>query len=208
MELSQLEFATRLGVAEQTYRTWDSGRRTPPRLIVSKAKRLQETAGGLLPMQLLADEYGIHVRTLRKAAHDGRLQATFSIRLAFGKLVAFASRDAVETFKRRYYRQTTQWNRPPKPTACTLLSKRRVLKRDGAVPSADQTDGPEEDDDRRQHERSSRGSNPQSTAQASRSLCGEVHGGLYSLKCCESDVRDSGRSGGSVSQVCCTVEFT
>ena len=70
MELSQLEFATRLGVAEQTYRTWDSGRRTPPRAIVAKAKRLKETAGGLLPMQRLADEYCIHVRTLRKAAQD------------------------------------------------------------------------------------------------------------------------------------------
>jgi DNA-binding transcriptional regulator YiaG len=120
MELSQVEFATRLGVAAQTYRTWDSGRRSPPRAIVSKAKRLTETAGGLLPMQRLADEYGIHVRTLRKAAQDGRLQATFSARMAFGKLVAFASRDAVEMFKRRYYRQTTQWNRPPKPTLCTI----------------------------------------------------------------------------------------
>jgi hypothetical protein len=30
------------------------------------------------------------------------------------------SRDAVEMFKRRYYRQTTQWNRPPKPTVCTI----------------------------------------------------------------------------------------
>jgi len=120
MELSQLEFATRLGVAEQTYRTWDSGQRTPPRAIVSKAKRLREMAGGLLPLQQLADEYHIHVRTLRKAAQDGRLQATFSTRMAFGKLVAFASREAVETFKRRYYRQTTQWNRPPKPTVCTI----------------------------------------------------------------------------------------
>jgi ribosome-binding protein aMBF1 (putative translation factor) len=71
-------------------------------------------------MQLLADEYRIHVRTLRKAAQDGRLQATFSTRMAFGKLVAFASREAVETFKRRYYRQTTQWNRPPKPTVCAI----------------------------------------------------------------------------------------
>jgi DNA-binding transcriptional regulator YiaG len=117
MELSQVAFATRLGVAEQTYRTWDSGRRTPPRSIVSKAKRLKETAGGLLPMQLLAD---VHVRTLRKAAQDGRLQATFSTRMAFGKLIAFATREAVETFKGRYYRQTTQWNRPPKPTVCTI----------------------------------------------------------------------------------------
>src|SRR5947208_11141843 len=88
--------------------------------IVSKAKRVQETAGGLLPMQRLADEYHIHVRTLRKAVQDGRLQATFSTRMAFGKLVAFASREAVERFKRRYYRQTTQWNRPPTPTVCTI----------------------------------------------------------------------------------------
>ncbi len=95
MDLSQLDFATRLGVAEQTYRTWDSGRRTPPHAIVSKARRLKETAGGLLPMQRLANEYGMHVRTLRKAAQDGRLQATFSTRMAFGKLVAFASREAL-----------------------------------------------------------------------------------------------------------------
>ena len=81
---------------------------------------MPETAGGLLPMQQLADQYHIHVRTLRKAAQDGRLQATFSTRMAFGKLVAFASREAVETFKRRYYRQTTQWNRPPKPIVCTI----------------------------------------------------------------------------------------
>jgi len=120
MELSQTDFATRLGVAEQTYRTWDSGRRTPPRSLVIKAKRLSETAGGLFPMQCLADEYGVNVRTLRKAAQDGRLQVTFSTRMAFGKLVAFASRQAVETFKRRYYRQTTQWNRPPKPTVYTI----------------------------------------------------------------------------------------
>ena len=120
LQLSQAEFATRLGVAEQTYRTWDSGRRTPPRSIVSKAKRLQEMTGGLLPMQRLADEYHIHVRTLRKAAQDGRLEATFSTRMAFGKLVAFASREAVGTFKLRYYRQTTQWNRPPKPIVCTI----------------------------------------------------------------------------------------
>jgi len=71
-------------------------------------------------MQRLAAEYGMHVRTLRKAAQDGRLQATFSTRMAFGKLVAFASREAVETFNRCYYRQTTQWNRPPRATVCTI----------------------------------------------------------------------------------------
>jgi ribosome-binding protein aMBF1 (putative translation factor) len=40
--------------------------------------------------------------------------------MAFGKCVAFASREAVEAFKRQYYRQTTQWNRPLKPPVCIV----------------------------------------------------------------------------------------
>jgi DNA-binding transcriptional regulator YiaG len=121
MRLTQCEFATQLGVAEETYRRWDSGRRRPPRAIVYRARRLKETDGGkLLPLQALAAEYHVHVRTLRKAAQDGRLKATFSARMAFGKGIAFASRDAVERFKRQYYRQTTQWNRPPRPAACIV----------------------------------------------------------------------------------------
>jgi hypothetical protein len=39
-----------------------------------------------------------------------------------------------------------------------LLPKRQVLKGDRSVPAADQADGSEEEDDRRQHGRSSRGS--------------------------------------------------
>jgi transcriptional regulator with XRE-family HTH domain len=74
MGLSQSEFATLLGVPEQTYRTWDSNRRRPPRTIVYRARRLKETDGGkLLPLQVLGAEYHVHVRTLRKAAQDGRL---------------------------------------------------------------------------------------------------------------------------------------
>jgi DNA-binding transcriptional regulator YiaG len=121
IELSQCEFATQLGVAEQTYRTWDSGRRRPPRAIVYLARRFKETEGGKLQaLPVLAAEYHVHVRTLRKAAQDGRLQATFSTRMAFGKRVAFASHEAVERFKRQYYRQTTRWNRPPRPAVCIV----------------------------------------------------------------------------------------
>ena len=54
--LSQSECAAALGVAVETFRTWDAGRRPPP-----------------------------------------------EARMAFGKLVAFATRESVETFKRRYY---------------------------------------------------------------------------------------------------------
>jgi len=60
-----------------------------------QARRVKETDGGtLVPLQSLAAEYRVHVRTLRKAAQDGRPEATFSTRVAFGKLVAFASREA------------------------------------------------------------------------------------------------------------------
>jgi hypothetical protein len=60
-----------------------------------QARRVKETDGGtLVPLQSLAAEYRVHVRTLRKAAQDGRLETTFSTRIAFGKLVAFASREA------------------------------------------------------------------------------------------------------------------
>jgi len=37
-----------------------------------------------VPLQILADEFYVHVRTLRAAAHDGRLAATFSPRPYFG----------------------------------------------------------------------------------------------------------------------------
>ena len=121
MGLSQSQCARHLGIAEQTYRTWDSGRRTPPRAIVERARRLKETDGGrLLPLHLLAGEYRVHVRTLRTAARDGRLAASFATRMAFGKRVAFASREAVEAFKRTYYRRTNQWNRPPRPAVCVV----------------------------------------------------------------------------------------
>jgi len=39
----------------------------------------------------------VHVRTLRAAAHDVRLAATFGQRPFFGKLSATATREAVRT---------------------------------------------------------------------------------------------------------------
>ena len=117
--LSQPQFAARLGIAEQTYRTWDSGRRTPPRAIVMKARRLAETDGGrLLPLLHLADEFGIHVRTLRKAAQDGRLAATFSARMAFGSWSRLRVGRRLMRSDERTTDQTTQWNRPARPAVC------------------------------------------------------------------------------------------
>ena len=48
---SQTEFADLLQVSHDTYRTWDSGRRRVPPLIIRQARRLSETqCGRLLPL--------------------------------------------------------------------------------------------------------------------------------------------------------------
>jgi DNA-binding XRE family transcriptional regulator len=48
----------------------------------------------------------VHVRTLRAAAHDGRLAATFGPRPYFGKLTATATREAAAQFMAKWYRRT------------------------------------------------------------------------------------------------------
>jgi DNA-binding transcriptional regulator YiaG len=65
-------------------------------------------------------------------ADRGRLQAMFSTRMAFGKRVAFASREALRRFKRQYYRPTTQLESTTKTadlcSACRVQPRRRVLR--------------------------------------------------------------------------------
>ena len=46
----------------------------------------------------------MHVRTLRAAAHTGRLQAHFSVRSVFGRPMRDASRAAGQQFLARHYR--------------------------------------------------------------------------------------------------------
>src|SRR5229473_4242036 len=106
--LSQAECATALGVAVETFRTWDAGRRTAPEAIVSQARTLKakRPRHDRVPLQVLADELHVHVRTLRAAAHDGRLAATFGPRPFFGKLTATATREAGAQFMTTWYRRT------------------------------------------------------------------------------------------------------
>ncbi len=59
-----------------------------------------------VPLHVLADELHVHVRTLRAAAHDGRLAATFGPRSYFGKLTATATREAGVRFMATWYRRT------------------------------------------------------------------------------------------------------
>jgi hypothetical protein len=85
-----------LGVAVETFRAWDAGRRPAPEAIVSRARNLKakRPPHDRVPLQVLADELDVHVRTLQAAAHDGRLAATFGPRPFFGKLSATTTREA------------------------------------------------------------------------------------------------------------------
>ena len=106
--LSQAECATVLGVAVETFRTWDAGRRPAPEAFVRRARALKakRPLQNLVPLQVLADELHVHVKTLRAAAHDGRLAAMFGPRPFFGKLTATATREAGVRFMATWYRRT------------------------------------------------------------------------------------------------------
>lgn len=53
----------------------------------------------------LAQELGVHIRTLQAAAPTGRLEARFSVRSAFGRPIRRASRAAGEQFLAKHYRR-------------------------------------------------------------------------------------------------------
>jgi DNA-binding transcriptional regulator YiaG len=108
LRLSQAECAASLGVAVETFRAWDSGRRTTPAAIARRAQTLEakQQPSDLVSLQVLADELHMHVRTLRAAAHDGRLAATFNPRPYFGKLTATATREDAARFMATWYRRT------------------------------------------------------------------------------------------------------
>ena len=79
--LGQREFAALLSVPLETLRTWDSGRRSIPvpvlqRAAVAVAQHPRQNE--LLPLNRLARELHVHVRTLQAAARTGRLDARFS----------------------------------------------------------------------------------------------------------------------------------
>ena len=72
---SQAAFAALLGVSAESYRTWDAGRRATPPLVMVRARVIatHRDDHALLPLPVLALLIGVHVKTLRAAARDGRL---------------------------------------------------------------------------------------------------------------------------------------
>ena len=108
---SQAAFAATLGASPESYRTWDAGRRPTPLKILARARALaaHRDDHALLPLPVLALLIGVHVKTLRAAARDGRLPVTYDTRTTFRRLRARATHAAGTQFRRAYY------GRPVKP---------------------------------------------------------------------------------------------
>ena len=108
---SQAAFAALLGVFPESYRTWDTGRRATPSQVMARAQALatHRDDHALLPLPMLALLIGVHVKTLRSAARDGRLPVTYDTRTTFRRLRAHATHAAGTQFRRAYY------GRPVKP---------------------------------------------------------------------------------------------
>ena len=107
---SQVAFAAMLGVSPESYRTWDAGRRVPPPKLLARARALatHRDDHGLLPLPVLALLIGVHVKTLRAAARDGRLPVTYDNKTTFRRLRARTTPAAARAFRRSYYGRTVR----------------------------------------------------------------------------------------------------
>ena len=116
---SQAAFAAMLGVSPESYRTWDAGRRATPPKILARARVLatHRDEQALLPLPVLALLIGVHVKTLRVAARDGRLPVTYDTRTTFRRLRSQATLAAATQFRGAYYgRQVRPADRREPPT--------------------------------------------------------------------------------------------
>ena len=107
---SQAAFAAMLGVSPESYRTWDAGRRaTPPKMLVrARVLATHRNDHALLPLPVLALLIGVHVKTLRAAARDGRLQVIYDTRTTFRRLRARTTPAAARAFRRAYFGRTVK----------------------------------------------------------------------------------------------------
>ena len=108
LQLSQPAFARLLGVSPETYRVWDSGRRRVPDPWLDKARAVlvRNDPERLWSLHGLANELGVHVRTLRDAARSGRLEVIYGNRVVFRNPVPKATLAAGRAFVQKYYKQS------------------------------------------------------------------------------------------------------
>ena len=111
LDFSQAAFAAELGVSPETHRVWDSGRRPPPEPILDRARALvaHQDDQALLPLGVLAKMIGVHVRTLRNAARDGRLPVIYDTRTTFRHLRARATPGVGARFPRSWREPALPW---------------------------------------------------------------------------------------------------
>ena len=102
---SQAAFAALLGVSAESYRTWDAGRRATPPLVMVRARVIATHRDDheLLSLPVLAPLIGVHVKTLRAAARDGRLPVTYDTRTTFRRLRGRATLAAARQFRHSYF---------------------------------------------------------------------------------------------------------
>ena len=107
---SQAAFAAMLGASPESYRTWDAGRRaTPPKMLArARALATHRDDHTLLPLPVLALLIGVHVKTLRAAARDGRLPVTYDTWTTFRRLRARATLAVATEFRHAYYGRRVQ----------------------------------------------------------------------------------------------------
>ena len=107
---SQAAFAAMLGASPESYRTWDAGRRATPLKVLARARALatHRDDHALLPLPVLALLIGVHVKTLRAAARDGRLPVTYDTRTTFRRLRARATPAGARAFRRSYYGRSVE----------------------------------------------------------------------------------------------------
>ena len=93
------------------------------------------TISALLPLPVLALLIGVHVKTLRAAARDGRLPVTYDTRTTFRRLRARATPAAARAFRRSYYGRTVRpadcrapltWTSVPKDYDVQIRALRRA----------------------------------------------------------------------------------
>jgi DNA-binding transcriptional regulator YiaG len=117
-DLSQHEFAALMSVPVNTFRMWDSGLRPLPAPMLQRARTVvvhHARQAALLPLDQLANELHVHVRTLQAAVRTGRLEAHFSVKSVFGRPLRFATRAAGERFIATHYRRFAGQRAGPPP---------------------------------------------------------------------------------------------